>query len=264
MQKVPATAALSEFSAGQFEINLHHVKDPVTACDHGAMLKRLVKGTALKHDLGAAFMAKPFAGESGNGLHVHVSLLNEAGENVFAGPAGAPRPALSQTLRHAIGGLQQTMADAMAIFAPNANSYRRLQPRSFAPLTPSWGYNHRAVALRVPVCDSKNTRIEHRVAGADANPYLVVAALLAGIHHGIANRCEPTEMVAEGAMIDEQEATLPRRWEAALDRFKRSEILPEYLGEEFCRVFEIMRRNECERFHEQVGNLDYEWYLRSV
>ena len=264
MQKVPATAALSEFSPGQFEINLHHVKDPVTACDHGAMLKRLVKGTALKHDLGAAFMAKPFAGESGSGLHVHVSLLDEAGENVFAGPAGASRPALSQTLRHAIGGLQQTMADAMAIFAPNANSYRRLQPRSFAPLSPSWGYNHRAVALRVPVCDSKNTRIEHRVAGADANPYLVMAALLAGIHHGIANRCEPTEMVAEGAMIDEQEATLPRRWEAALDRFKRSEILPEYLGEEFCRVFEIMRRNECERFHEQVGNLDYEWYLRSV
>ena len=263
-QNVPSNAALSEFSPGQFEINLHHVNDPVIACDHGAMLKRIIKGTAFKHGLGAAFMAKPFTDYSGSGLHVHVSLLDEAGNNVFADPAIKTRPAVSRTLRHAVGGLQQTMADAMAIFAPNANSYRRLQPRSFVPLSPDWGYNHRAVALRVPVCDDKDMRIEHRVAGADANPYLVVAALLAGIHYGISNQCEPTAMIAERTMLEEQEATLPMRWEAALDRFKNSAILPEYLGEEFCRVFELIRRSECDRFHGQVSDLDYAWYLRSV
>ena len=167
-------------------------------------------------------------------------------------------------MKHAIGGLQQTMVDAMAMFAPNANSYRRLQPESFVPLSPNWGYNHRAVALRVPVCDNQDTRIEHRVAGADANPYLVTAAILAGIHYGITRQCEPTEMIAEGTVIDEREITLPRRWDAALDQFRDSHKLPVYLGEEFCRVYEIVRRSECERFHEQVSNRDYEWYLRGV
>ena len=263
-QNVPANTALPEFSPGQFEINLHHENDPVRACDHGAMLKRIIKGTAFRHGLGAAFMAKPFIDYAGSGLHIHVSLLDEEGNNVFAGPETGSRPSLSAMLEHAIGGLQQTMADAMAVFAPNANSYRRLQPESFVPLSPNWGYNHRAVALRVPVCDSRDTRIEHRVAGADANPYLAAAAILAGIHYGITRRCEPTEMIAEGTIIDEQEITLPRRWDAALDRFRDSQILPEYLGEEFCRVYEIVRRSECERFHEQVSNRDYEWYLRGV
>ena len=263
-QNVPANTALPEFSPGQFEINLHHENDPVAACDHGAMLKRIIKGTAFKHGMGAAFMAKPFVDYAGNGLHVHVSLLDEQGNNVFADPASGTKPAVSNVLKHAVGGLQQTMGDAMAIFAPNANSYRRLQPASFVPLCPNWGYNHRAVALRVPVCDNKDMRIEHRVAGADANPYLVVAAILAGIHHGITDRCEPTEMIAEGTVLQEQEITLPRRWDAALDRFRDSHILPEYLGEEFCRVYEIVRRSECERFHEQVSDRDYQWYLRGV
>ena len=264
VQRVPANTALPEFSPGQFEINLHHQDDPLRACDHGVMLKRVIKGAARRHGLGAAFMAKPFAEHSGNGLHVHVSLLDENGRNVFADMAGDRRPAISAELRHAVGGLQRTMAEAMAIFAPNANSYRRLQPSSFVPLTPDWGYNHRAVALRVPICGPEDARVEHRVAGADANPYLVVAAILAGMHYGLTNRCEPTPMIAEKTVLPEQESTLPRYWDAALDRFRDSEILPAYLGEEFCRVYEIVRRSECERFHAQVGSLDYEWYLRGV
>jgi len=264
IQNIPANTALSEFAPGQFEINLHHVSDPVTACDHGAMLKRIIKGTAFKHGLGASFMAKPFVDYAGSGLHIHVSLFDEDGNNVFADTASKKIPAVSNIMKHAIGGLQHTMPDAMAIFAPNANSYRRLQPDSFVPLSPTWGYNHRSVALRIPVCDSKNMRVEQRVAGADANPYLVMAALLAGIHHGISNKCEPTEMIAERTMLGEQEITLPIRWEAALDRFKNSEVLPEYLGQEFCQLFELSRRSECDQFHAQISNLDYEWYLRSV
>lgn len=263
-QNVPANTALPEFSPGQFEVNLHHEDDPVLACDHGALLKRIIKGTAFRHGLGATFMAKPFAEHSGSGLHIHVSLLDKQENNVFVGPGGRGGPVVSATLRHAIGGLQQTMAEAMAVFAPNANSYRRLQPASFAPLSPNWGYNHRAVALRLPLATGHDMRIEHRPAGADANPYLAAAAVLAGIHHGITRKCEPTEMIEEGTMMDEREAGLPRRWDAALDLFRDSGVLPEYLGEEFCRVYEIVRRNECERFHRQVGNLDYEWYLRGV
>ena len=263
-QNIPVTTALSEFSPGQFEINLHHVNDPVLACDQGAMLKRIIKGTTFKHGLGASFMAKPFKDYAGSGLHIHASLYDEDGNNVFAEKTSKSTPAISNVMKYAIGGLQKTMADAMAIFAPNANSYRRLQPFSFVPLSPNWGHNHRGVALRIPVCDQKNMRVEHRVASADANPYLVMAALLAGIHYGISNKCEPTEMIAEGTMVDEQEVSLPIRWEAALDRFKNSEILPAYLGEEFCRVFEITRRMECDQFQAQISNIDYEWYLRSV
>jgi glutamine synthetase len=264
LQNIPVTTALSEFAPGQFEINLHHVDDPVIACDQGAMLKRIIKGTAFKHGVGASFMAKPFMEYAGSGLHIHTSLYDEQGNNIFADSDSNSVPAISDTMKYAIGGLQKTMADAMAIFAPNANSYRRLQPFSFVPLTPNWGYNHRGVALRIPVCENRNMRVEHRVASADANPYLVMAALLAGIHYGITNKCDPGAMVEEGTMVDEQEVTLPIRWEAALDRFKNSEILPQYLGEEFCRVFEITRRSECDQFQAQISNLDYEWYLRSV
>ena len=264
LQAIPATTVLSEFSPGQFEINLHHVKDPLTACDQGAMLKRVIKGTTFKHGLGASFMAKPFAEFAGNGLHIHTSLYDDDGNNVFADTTSSAVPAISDTMRHAIGGLQRSMADGMAIFAPNANSYRRLLPMSYVPLSPSWGYNHRSVALRIPVCDADNMRVEHRVAGADANPYLVMSAVLAGIHYGITNQCEPTEMIVEGTMMDREEVSLPIRWEAALDKFRNSEILPVYLGEEFCRVFELVRRSECDRFHAQISNLDYDWYLRSV
>lgn len=264
LQNIPVTTALSEFSPGQFEINLHHVDDPLTACDQGAMLKRIIKGTSFKHGLGASFMAKPFMDYAGSGLHIHISLYDEDGNNIFSEAGSNSVPAISSMMKYAIGGLQRTMADAMAIFAPNANSYRRLQPFSFVPLSPIWGYNHRGVALRIPVCDANNMRIEHRVSGADANPYLVMAALLAGIHYGISNRCEPGSMVEEGTMVEEQEISLPIRWEAALDRFKNSEILPNYLGEDFCRIYEMARRSECDRFQAQISNTDYEWYLRSV
>ncbi len=263
-QSIPATTVLSEFAPGQFEINLHHVNDPLRACDQGAMLKRAIKGTTFRHGLGASFMAKPYAEFAGSGLHIHVSLYDDKGKNVFSDENVKTTPAISQMMRNAVAGLQQSMADAMAIFAPNANSYRRLQPNSFVPLAPIWGYNHRGVALRIPVCDANNMRIEHRVAGADANPYLVMAALLAGIHYGISNKLEPTEMISEGTIMEEEEITLPIRWEAALQRFRDSQILPAYLGEEFCKIFEIARRNESDRFHAQISNLDYEWYLRSV
>ena len=260
-QNIPSGAALSEYSPGQFEVNLHHVDDPVLACDHAVLLKRAVKAAALSNGMAATFMAKPFADISGNGLHIHVSLLDDDGNNVFAGSSKDGE--FSDTLRHAIGGLGQMMDECTAIFAPNANSYRRFAPNTYVPSSPSWGENHRGVALRIPLSSGANRRVEHRVAGADSNPYLVVASVLAGIHHGITQKCEPGKMVQEGETL-EHVVTMPIRWPPALDRFDAGLILPGYIGEEYHKLFSLCRREEEGRFSAQIPSKDFEWYLRAV
>jgi glutamine synthetase len=260
-QNIPAGATLKEFSPGQFEINLHHVANAELAADHGVLLKRAVKAVARKHDMAASFMAKPFAEWAGCSLHVHISLVDAVGKNVFAGTS-TDGP-FADTLRHAIGGLAAAMPESMAIFAPTANSYRRYRPGVFVPLAPNWGRNHRGVALRIPISGYEDTRVEHRPGGADGNPYLVIAAILAGIHHGITNQVEPGPMVAQESVIDEQ-LGLPLRWSAALDAFDAGNILPKYLGEKFHRLYGICRREEEERFHSEISDRDYEWYLRAV
>ena len=260
-QNIPAGATLKEFAPGQLEVNLHHVANAELACDHAVLLKRAVKAVAQRHGMGATFMAKPFADTAGCSLHVHVSLLDGAGRNVFA-PRDATQP-FSETLRHAIGGLAATMAEAMAIFAPTANSYRRYRPGLFVPLAPNWGINHRGVALRVPLSAPEDARVEHRPGGADGNPYLVMAAILAGIHHGISQRCDPGPMTAPGTEIEEKIA-LPLRWEAALDAFDAGTVLPQYLGERYHQLYGACRREECARFHAEISDRDYEWYLRAI
>ena len=263
-QNLPATTAHLEFAPGQFEINLHHVDDVVLACDHAVLLKRLIKGVAASQGMGATFMAKPFAEEPGNGLHIHISVYDQDGNNIFADPDSSETPPVGEKMRAAIGGLGVMMKDCQAVFAPNANSYRRLKPGCYAPLSPNWGYNHRNVSLRIPVSDPKNLRIEHRVAGADANPYLVMAAVLAGIHHGLANQCEPGTHVPEGSFLEEEEITLATDWPRALDNWLASDVVPDYFGEHFTKLFEMTRRDEYDQFREVVSNLDYEWYLRTV
>jgi len=263
-QKIPAGTTISEFAPGQFEINLHHVDDPVLACDHAMLLKRAIKAVARQHGFVACFMAKPFEEDSGSGMHVHMSLIDSTGKNYFSqGREKMATPPYSARLRHAVGGLAKTMPDAMAIFAPNANSYRRLRPEMFAPVEPNWGANHRNVAIRIPVTDEKNLRFEHRTSGADANPYLVTAAILAGVHFGLKNRCDPGRMVQEGEFIS-LKPKLPNRWDTAIDRFSRGRIMPEYLGAEFCKFFVVNRRDESQNFHNVVSNVDFDWYMRAV
>jgi glutamine synthetase len=263
-QSIPATTAHTEFAPGQFEINLHHVNDVVLACDHAVLLKRVIKGVAREQGLAATFMSKPFASHGGSGLHIHISVYDQDGNNIFADPGSDAVPPVSERMRHAIGGLAETMAQSQAIFAPNANSYKRLQPGCFAPLSPNWGYNHRNVSLRIPVSDANNLRIEHRVAGADANPYLVMACILAGIHHGLVNQCDPGIAVAEGEFLDKEVITLPTNWPEALKLFEQGSVLPSYLGEEYSQLFSVIRGDECRLYHAEVSNVDYEWYLRSV
>ncbi|MDZ7784121.1 MAG: glutamine synthetase family protein [Halioglobus sp.] len=262
-QHVPLTAVQRESSPGQWEINTLHVEDPLLACDHTLLLKRIVKGVAFRHGIAATFMAKPFPESAGCGMHVHVSLNDDNGRNLFVNP-GRDKADVAPTLRHVVGGLLETMPEAMAIFAPNANSYRRFVRGTCVPLSPCWGRNHRDVSVRLPLSAAEGLRLEHRVAGADANPYLVMAAILGGMHYGLTHHCDPGEIVEEASELPEQSRRLPLRWEPALDLFAASAWAREYLGRDYCSAFHTMRRSECEAFHASVPNLDYDWYLRSV
>lgn len=258
-QDIPAHTALSEYAPAQFEINLRHVPDAVLAADHGVLLKRVVKNVALKHGLDASFMAKPLADSTSSGAHVHFSLLDATGRNVFddGSPAG------SETMRHALGGIIATLPEAFALLAPNANSFRRYGLGSYAPLSPAWGINNRTTGLRIPPEGEGQRRIEHRFAGADAHPHLVVAAALAGALHGIEKRLEPGPPV-EGNAYVQCPPTLPITWDAALAAFEAARTLPAYLGAEFCRVYAQVRRQERDRFQKAVTPLEYEWYLLNV
>lgn len=260
-QNIPAGAALAEFSPGQYEVNLHHVDDPVLACDHAVLLKRAVKAAAAMNGLAATFMAKPFAETAGSGMHVHVSLLDDDGHNVFAGEC--KDGSFSSTLRHAIGGLGALMNESIALLAPNANSYRRHAPGNFVPASPSWGPNHRGVAMRIPLSADRNRRVEYRVAGADANPYFVVAAVLAGIHHGIAEKVEPEAMTEERAELDYR-VTIPNRWPLALDAFDAGTVLPNYLGRDYHELYSLCRREEEANFNAEIPSRDFDWYMRAV
>lgn len=261
-QNIPLESAISEYAPGQFELTLRHKPDALRATDDAVMYKRLVKGVAVKHGLEATFMAKPFAHEAGNGMHLHISMADESGANAFASedPEGAP------ILRHAIGGMKAALGESMAIFAPNANSYRRFKANSYAPVAPTWGVNNRTVSLRIPAGSPASRHVEHRVCGADANPYLAVAAVLAAMHHGITNRIDPGPAVVGNGYEDEASAgvKLPNNWFAANDAFEASPLMNDYLGGRFVKYYTIVKRTEMARFYGEVTSLDYDWYLRNA
>lgn len=255
-QEIPLTSILTEFGDGQFEGNLHHVPSAERACDDAQLLKHAVKAVARQRQQIASFMAKPFRGNSGSGLHVHLSLLDDKGKNIFSGKDGR------QKLQHAIGGLLATMPESMAIFCPNANSFRRLQPGSFVPLEAAWTDNQRGTAIRLPVAGEKDIRLEHRVAGADACTYLTVAAILAGAHHGLVNRIDPGPPTKE--TDSRRPAELPRDWHAAIAAFAGGKVIPDALGRDFADVYLKMKRAEADRYHAEIPDRDYAWYLRTV
>ena len=258
-QDLPAETLMSEYAPGQFEITLQHRDDALRAVDEAVMFKRLLRGVAARHGLIACFMAKPFTARAGSGLHVHVSANDAEGSNHFASddPAGTP------ALRHAIGGMKATMAESMAVFAPNANSYRRFVSQSYAPTAPIWGINNRSVSLRVPSGPPVSRHVEHRIAGADANLYLAVATVLAAAELGIREHLDPGPPVEGNGYAQVGESKLPQTWHEALERAAQSQFLRTALGPEFLDVFLAIKRQECARFSSQVSELDFAWYLRS-
>ncbi|HET6521865.1 MAG TPA: glutamine synthetase family protein [Geminicoccaceae bacterium] len=251
-QELPVRGTVAEYDDGQFEVNLGHVADPVLAADHAFLLKRAVRAAARDVGLAATFMAKPYEDKAGNGLHVHVSLVDRDGANAFGADDGL--------LRRAVAGLRATMAEAMLLFAPNANSFRRLRPGSYAPLAPTWGYDNRFVALRVPAGGTAARRIEHRTAGADANPYLALAAVLAGIRHGMAGDGLDPGPPVEGDAYAQAPPSLPLSWDAAIEALAVAPVLPDHLGAEFCRLYRVCRAAERDRFADIVTPTEYAWY----
>ena len=261
-QNIPLEGVISECAPGQIELTLTHKPDALRAADEALSYKRAAKGVARKHGLNATFMAKPWAEHAGSGFHVHVSINDAAGNNLMAAEDVQGTP----MLRHAVGGMAQLLGESMALFAPHANSFRRFRANSYAPVAPTWGINNRTVALRVPAGPAQSRHVEHRVAGADANPYLALAAVLAAAHYGITHKIDPGAPVAgDGyAAAAKSGAKLPTNWFAAVEAFSASAILRDYLGDEFVNQYTIVKQTEQDRFFSEVTKLDYDWYLANA
>lgn len=255
-------ATISESGPGQYEINLKHQNDIVALADNVLVLKRIIRQVAKKHRYIASFMAKPFGDESGNGLHTHISLIDSNGHNLFDDGSETG----SKEMAYAVNGLLSTMSDSTLLFAPHGNSYKRLRPMSHAPTSISWGYDNRTTSIRIPGGDAKARRIEHRVAGADANPYLVLAALLAGIDEGLnQQQLPPAAIIGNAYEVSEQSYShIPSQWQDAIDVFSQSSFIKRYFDESLIRLLSACKRQEIETFAKHIGRFEYATYLESV
>ena len=254
-QSIPLTSILCEYGDSQFEMNLNHSSEVTDHARDFMLLKHAIKNIAEANGQLASFMAKPLSNEGGSGCHIHVSLLDKDGNNIFGQD--------ESKLLSGIGGLMETISESLAACAPFANSYRRYRKDGWSPNSGNWGRNHRLVSLRIPISGDKDKRVEHRIAGADVNPYLLCAAVLAGIHHGVKNRIDPGPESMEG---QEPEAgiQLPTRWREALQAFSDSEFFKDYFGEEFMEIYCRAKFAEEENFHMEVSDRDHGWCLRTV
>lgn len=258
-QNVPADSAVAENGIGQFEINLLHSSDPLKAADDALFLKRIIKGVARKHGFAATFMAKPYGGRSGSGMHMHFSIIDADGNNVFDDGTAEG----SDVMKHAVAGLLRGMEETTLLFAPHFNSYRRLRPDTHAPTKISWGYENRTAAIRIPGGKTSARRIEHRVAGADANPYLVMAAILGAALVGIRNKWMPPEPIS-GRAYQSRAASIPVEWGSAVTAFENGSIVPEIFDAELRAMLIACKRQEIAGFAEQVTDFEFGAYLEIV
>jgi glutamine synthetase len=255
-QNIPSSTIISEYGAGQFEVNLEHSDDPVRAADDACLLRRAIQSVARQFGMEATFMSKPFPDQAGSGMHVHASLLGLDGQNLF----DDRRTDGQVMLGHAVAGLQATMAEGMALFAPNLNVFRRFTANNFTPVTRDWGENNRSVAFRVPVSSGAARRVEHRISGAEANPYLVIAAVLAGMHHGIENRLDPGA-VHTGNAGSEIDPGLPLTPWDSLNALRAATILPRWLGADYPAIYASVKEAEFAAFMQTTSRQEYQWYL---
>ncbi|AAY93739.2 glutamine synthetase [Pseudomonas protegens] len=244
---LPRDTFMHEMGVSQFEINLLH-GDPLLLADQTFLFKHLLKEVALKHGLIVVCMAKPLAHTPGSSMHIHQSLVEMGnGRNVFSDDAGQP----TAMFRHFIGGLQAGLADFTALFAPNVNSYQRLCHPYASPNNACWSHDNRAAGLRIPASSPVARRVENRLPGADANPYLAIAASLAAGLHGIENELEPTAAI-QGEFEVPDNLSLPCTLHAALERLKRSQLARELFGNEFIEGYIASKTMELTSFFDEI------------
>jgi glutamine synthetase len=257
VQGIEIDGIAQEGGAGQLEINLRH-GDPVRLADDVFYFKRLIREAALRHDCFATFMAKPIEGEPGSAMHVHHSVLDGEGRNVFTGEGGAETP----EFLHFVGGLQRHFPAAVAVVAPYVNSYRRYVRNHAAPINLEWGRDNRTTGLRVPVSAPEARRIENRLPGMDCNPYLCIAASLACGYLGLLEGV-PARPMFEGDAY-QGEPDIPQSLSDALDLFEEAEALQEVLGRDFSRVYSAVKRAENDEFLQVISPWEREHLLLNV
>lgn len=257
--EIPADSTLSECGPGQFELNLSHRADALAAADDAMLFKHIVRGCARVHGYDATFMAKPVADAPGNGLHVHFSVLDTAGANIFDNGTVEKAP----VLHHAVGGLVQAMAASTLIFAPHFNSFRRLRPGAHAPTAIAWGYENRTAAIRIPGGSPAASRIEHRVAGADANPYLVLSAVLGAALEGMEDEIAPPAPVS-GNAYDPDLPQLPLEWSTAIARFQADDMLERLFNPTILDLITRQKTQEHARFLDQITRFERQTYQEII
>ena len=257
---IPADTSTSETGLGQFEVNLMHCDDALRAADDAWLFKMLVKGLARRHGFAASFMAKPYPEYSGSGLHTHFSLVDNDGRNVF--DSGGPKG--TATLKQAVAGCLNAMRDSTLLFAPHQNSYQRLVPGKHAPTSVCWGYENRTAAIRIPAGSPSARRIEHRVAGGDVNPYLMLAAILGAALDGIENEMDPATPVVGNAYAIEDLPQIAPTWEAAVDALEQSQIVPRFIHPELIKNLISTKRQELHYLDDLSESEKVELYLDTV
>ena len=257
VQKIDIDTLSHEAGAAQMEINFNH-GEALELADQTFLFKRTVRQTSLDHNVHATFMAKPMQEQPGSAMHLHVSVVDiESGRNLFVNQNSSE----SDQFYHALAGMQRYLVAAMPLMAPYVNSYRRQSNSEDSPTNLAWGMDNRTVGLRVPMGDAANRRIENRIPGADANPYLAMAATLAALWLGLQEQRRPTRQRKDSG---EDLATLPRNLDIALDELERAKPLHEALGEDFVKLFIEVKRGEAEAFLEVISPWEREYLLLNV
>lgn len=245
---LPLETVISEYAAGQFEFTLRY-GNLAKAADDIVLAKRLIRATARRFGMEACFMAKPFGDKSGSGMHLHLSMNDAAGVNLFADRADG---SLSPLMLHAMGGIRDVMADSMLIMAPFLNSWRRFANVIYSPATNSWGREDRNVALRIPDGGANSRHFEHRIGGVDANPYLLAAVTLGSALDGIAAKTDPGPAGEVRA--------LPRDWQQAISAFAQSDAMRRLLGPVFHAGFAAIKQAEHDHLARQVTDVEWQLY----
>jgi len=257
IQGLATDTLIAEYGPGQFEVNFHHSDDTLNTADTALLFRRIVRGVVSNYGLEATFMAKPYRQYPGNGMHLHCSVIDEKGKNIFK-PSSEMDEA-SDILKHAVSGTLATMREMQAVFAPHMNSLRRFGANSFAPTSPEWGYDHRGAAVRIPEINGSGARLEHRICGADVNPYLTISAILGGMLYGI------DEKPILKAPLESHEATkttpLSSHWASIVELFSASEFAKSLFGERYHHVFTEVKRNEIDELNTIISEAEYKHYL---